>query len=75
MREYPDVMAKAQKEIDSVVGSDRLPTFADRKNLPYVEALFNECLRYSAAVPLGISSLPVSYPSTLTVPDQPCPTG
>lgn len=54
MREYPDAMAKAQKEIDSVVGSDRLPTFADRKNLPYVEALFNECLRYSVGVPLAL---------------------
>lgn len=45
-------MAKAQEEIDSVVGNDRLPTFADRKNLPYFEALFNECLRYGVGVPL-----------------------
>lgn len=75
MSEYPDVMAKAQKEIDSVVGSDRLPTFADRKNLPYVEALFNECLRYSVGVPLGMLSFPVSHLGILTVSGQPYPTG
>jgi len=54
MSEHPEAMAKAQKEIDSVVGLDRLPTFADRKNLPYVEALFNECIRYGVAVPLSL---------------------
>lgn len=36
MRLYPDVMRKAQAEIDSVVGRDRLPTFEDRARLPYV---------------------------------------
>jgi len=61
MIEHPEVMAKAQKEIDSVVGNDRLPTFADRENLPYVEALFNECLRYGVAVPLCMSSLQLGH--------------
>lgn len=55
MIEHPDAMAKAQKEIDSVVGSERLPTFADRKDLPYLEALFNECLRWGVGVPLCMS--------------------
>lgn len=32
---HPEVFAKAQKEIDSVVGNDRLPTFSDRASLPY----------------------------------------
>jgi len=54
MSEHPEAMARAQKEIDSVIGNGRLPTFADRKDLPYVEALFNECLRYSAGVPLSL---------------------
>lgn len=35
MIKHPETLAKAQKEIDSVVGSDRLPTFADRASLPY----------------------------------------
>ncbi|KAF9652712.1 cytochrome P450 [Thelephora ganbajun] len=54
MIEHPEAMKKAQKEIDSVVGNDRLPTFADRENLPYLEALFNECLRYGVGVPLSL---------------------
>jgi hypothetical protein len=32
---YPEALKKAQKEIDAVVGTDRLPTMSDRKNLPY----------------------------------------
>ena len=76
MLENPDAMAKAQKEIDSVVGNDRLPTFTDRENLPYLEALFNECLRCNAGVPLCISSLQLGYPDhLLTVFGQLCPTG
>jgi len=35
MMARPEVLAKAQKEIDRVVGSDRLPTFEDRPFLPY----------------------------------------
>jgi cytochrome P450 len=56
MSEHPEAMTKAQKEIDAVVGLDRLPAFDDRKNLPYVEALFNECIRYGVAVPLCMFS-------------------
>ncbi|EJF63642.1 cytochrome P450 [Dichomitus squalens LYAD-421 SS1] len=47
-------LAKAQKEIDSIVGPGRLPTFADRLDLPYIEAVFNEILRWSTPVPLGL---------------------
>jgi len=35
--EYPEILAKAQREIDIIVGSDRLPTFEDRPSLPYGE--------------------------------------
>ena len=35
MMAHPAVLAKAQKEIDTVVGSDRLPTLEDRPSLPY----------------------------------------
>lgn len=44
---YPAVQAKAQREIDALVGGDRLPTFADREDLPYVDALVKEVCRYS----------------------------
>ena len=74
MIEHPEAMAKAQKEIDSVVGNDRLPTFTDRANLPYLEALFSECLRYGVGVPLCTPSLPFGHLShPLTVFGQPCP--
>jgi cytochrome P450 len=53
MIQNPDVLAKAQKEIDAVVGNDRLPTFEDRENLPYVDCVFDECLRWGVPVPLG----------------------
>jgi cytochrome P450 len=42
---HPDVFAKAQAEIDGVVGSDRLPDFQDRNSLPYVESVVKEVYR------------------------------
>lgn len=51
---YPEVAAAAQAEIDSVVGSDRLPSFADRNDLPYVNALALEVLRWHSVVPTGV---------------------
>ncbi|KAK0435818.1 cytochrome P450 [Desarmillaria tabescens] len=50
---YPDVQKKAQAEIDTVVGSDRLPGFADRENLPYVNAIVSEVLRWNNVAPIG----------------------
>lgn len=50
---YPDVQAKAQEEIDRIVGQDCLPDFSDRVNLPYVEAVFLETLRWHPIGPLG----------------------
>jgi len=35
MIQFPEVQRKAQMEIDAIVGSDRLPSFADRVSLPY----------------------------------------
>ncbi|KAI6122285.1 cytochrome P450 [Pisolithus thermaeus] len=51
---YPDVQKKAQEEIDRVVGTDRLPDFDDRPNLPYIEAVTLETLRWLPVTPLGI---------------------
>ncbi|KAG6903267.1 hypothetical protein C0995_000162 [Termitomyces sp. Mi166 len=44
---YPECQAKAQEEIDAVIGSDRLPDFHDRESLPYLECLIQETLRYA----------------------------
>lgn len=51
---YPEIQRKAQAEIDQVIGQDRLPTFSDRPNLPYIEALLMELLRWQPVVPMAI---------------------
>ncbi len=53
---FPDAQRKAQEEIDAVVGSDRLPGYADRESLPYVGALVQEVLRWNPVAPLGMFS-------------------
>ena len=40
-----NILKKAQEEIDRVVGNYRLPTLADRKQLPYLEGIIREALR------------------------------
>jgi cytochrome P450 len=51
----PLVQKKAQAEIDAVCDSQsRLPTFADKSSLPYVEALVWEVLRWGGITPLGL---------------------
>ena len=57
MIQHPEVLAKCQQEFDSAVGHYRLPNFGDRPNLPYLECVMNECLRWAAPLPL---STPVS---------------
>ncbi|CCM04072.1 uncharacterized protein FIBRA_06231 [Fibroporia radiculosa] len=51
---YPDVMRKAQAELDAVVGRERLPTFADQAQLPYINALCKEVLRWRPVGPLAV---------------------
>ena len=53
---YPEVQRKAQEEVDSVVGRDRLPTASDRDLLPYVNALCNELFRWLPVAPLSTYS-------------------
>ncbi|KAJ7463649.1 cytochrome P450 [Mycena latifolia] len=54
MIHYPECQIKAQMEIDSVVGDLRLPEFEDRDNLPFVECILHEVLRWIPALPLGV---------------------
>ena len=53
MMMHPEIQRKAQAEIDRVVGSDRFPTFADQADLPYVDAVVKEVLRWKPVAPLG----------------------
>lgn len=52
--ENPDAMERAQKELDSVVGAKRLPSFSDMDNLPYIRAFISELLRRWPISPLGV---------------------
>ncbi|KAG1878296.1 cytochrome P450 [Suillus subluteus] len=63
----PEVQAKAQAEIDRVVGKDRLPNFDDRPALPYLEAVLRETLRWHPVVPFGLSTTQIisKYPLTM----------
>lgn len=49
---HPEVLAKAQEELDYVIGRDRLPGLDDRIQLPYIEALEKETLRWNNVVPM-----------------------
>ncbi|EEB99019.1 hypothetical protein MPER_01370, partial [Moniliophthora perniciosa FA553] len=51
---YPEVLQKAREEVDRVVGSDRLPTFEDEEQLPYVIACIKELLRCRPPTPIGV---------------------
>ncbi|KAG2366904.1 cytochrome P450 [Suillus spraguei] len=51
---FPDVQKKAQSEIDAIIGTDRLPSLADRDSLPYIEALVKEVFRWSVLLPTSI---------------------
>jgi Cytochrome P450 len=87
MMAHPEVLAKAQKEIDRVVGSDRLPTFEDRPFLPYglcyillryihltsiiVDAILSETYRLGAPVPLSERVASYSNVTVLADPVDP----
>jgi len=50
----PKVLKKAQDELDRVVGKDRLPEFSDRDNLPYINSIVKEIIRWNPPLPIGI---------------------
>ncbi|KAF8699510.1 cytochrome P450, partial [Rhizoctonia solani] len=49
----PEVQAKAQLEIDTVLGPCSLPSIADRERLPYVNSLISEVMRWRPPLPTG----------------------
>ncbi|KAJ6495261.1 cytochrome P450 [Mycena sanguinolenta] len=61
MRLYPDIQAKARREVDQVV-SGRLPTFSDEASLSYVTAIIRELGRWNPVVPM-------SFPHKLSADD------
>ncbi|KAF5353962.1 hypothetical protein D9756_007033 [Leucocoprinus leucothites] len=53
---YPEVQKKAQEELDRVLGG-RLPEFNDRPNLPYINAMVKESMRWQPVTPVGLAHM------------------
>ncbi|KAF7348405.1 O-methylsterigmatocystin oxidoreductase [Mycena sanguinolenta] len=51
----PEVVKKAQNEIDTVVGAGVLPGFEHRTALPYCEAVLRELFRWKPITPLAFA--------------------
>ncbi|XWS14771.1 hypothetical protein CRYUN_Cryun35bG0036900 [Craigia yunnanensis] len=51
---YPEVLEKAQTELDKVVGQGRLMEESDLANLPYLHCIINETMRIKPVGPLLI---------------------
>ncbi|KAI0066974.1 cytochrome P450 [Artomyces pyxidatus] len=51
---HQDIQKRVQAELDSVLGGDRLPTFADKDDLPFLGACISEALRWIPILPLGV---------------------
>ncbi|KZP02374.1 cytochrome P450, partial [Athelia psychrophila] len=60
---HPEVQAKAQAEMDLVLGPGHLPTFGDQELLPYFSAIMSECFRWEVVAPSGL-------PHMLTADDE-----
>ncbi|XP_053132113.1 cytochrome P450 2W1-like isoform X3 [Hemicordylus capensis] len=47
MMKYPEIQQKVQEEIKRVLGSERPPTFEDKKWMPFANAVVHEVQRFS----------------------------
>ncbi|KAK7061235.1 cytochrome P450 [Favolaschia claudopus] len=52
---HPEVVRKAQAELDAVVGLGSLPGFEHRSELPYCEAVVREIFRWRPITPVAIA--------------------
>ncbi|GAA6033612.1 hypothetical protein JCM8097_001483 [Rhodosporidiobolus ruineniae] len=52
---HPSVAATAQAELDRVVGSTRLPSFSDQKDLVYCQAVVREMMRWRTVIAGGLA--------------------
>ena len=50
----PKATRKAQEELDRVVDKGHLPDFSDKDNLPYIDALVKEVLRWNTPLPIAV---------------------
>ncbi|EUC67801.1 cytochrome P450 family protein [Rhizoctonia solani AG-3 Rhs1AP] len=70
---YPEAAKKAQAEIDSIVGRERIPNLQDRPALPYTEAFVQEIMRMFPPAPLGLSHFTTKLFSSKATRSQKAP--
>ncbi|XP_059931281.1 cytochrome P450 2C15-like [Gadus macrocephalus] len=51
---YPDIQEHMQREIASVIGSERCPNMEDKKSLPFTDAVIHEVQRLLDIVPMNL---------------------
>ncbi|XP_063162790.1 cytochrome P450 2J4-like [Candoia aspera] len=51
---YPDIQAKVQKEMDTVLPPGQTICYEDRKKLPYTNAVVHEIQRFSSVIAVGL---------------------
>ncbi|KAF1843820.1 cytochrome P450 2D18 [Cucurbitaria berberidis CBS 394.84] len=54
LAKHPLVQHKARLELDCVCGTERMPTWADFKDLPYINCIIKEGLRLRPVSPVGV---------------------
>ncbi|XP_040847783.1 cytochrome P450 2C2 isoform X2 [Ochotona curzoniae] len=54
LMKHPEVTAKAQEEIERVIGRDRIPSMQDRSRMPYMDAVVHEIQRYINLIPNNV---------------------
>ncbi|KAG8804888.1 hypothetical protein FRC17_005849, partial [Serendipita sp. 399] len=51
---FPDIAEKVSEEIRGVTHGNRMLQIADRRHLPFTEAVWKESLRWNPFIPMGI---------------------
>ncbi|KAJ6489644.1 cytochrome P450 [Mycena vitilis] len=55
MAMHPGIQSRVHEEVDRVVGKDRLPVIADRPEMPFLNAVIKETMRWHPVLPLSIA--------------------
>ncbi|XP_009081536.1 PREDICTED: cytochrome P450 2J2-like, partial [Acanthisitta chloris] len=57
---HPDIQARVQAEIDTVIGQARQPALEDRNNMPYTNAVIHEVQRKANIIPFNVPRMTVN---------------